>query len=271
MNRSKWDERIRRAGELAAAHPFAADVLRFYEQISGFQKGLYSHIEAACGQQSEKRALGSLRDELDLFLLLPKFREFLSRVETIAPAPIAQAAAELSAQGAGRWQDLLTTYWAAPSDFHPDSVHTEALLAWIFLQPYAEYLADHTQHTAFVGTPHICPFCSGKPQVGVLRQEGDGAKRSLVCTLCSAEWGYRRLVCPSCGEENVEKLAFYTADQFSHVRVEACDTCRHYIKTVDLTKNGHAVPVVDELATIPLNMWAEEHGYVKLQPNLLGI
>jgi FdhE protein len=53
--------------------------------------------------------------------------------------------------------------------------------------------------------------------------------------------------------------------------VEACDTCRHYIKTVDLTKDGHAVPVVDELATMPLNLWAQQHGYVKLQANLLGI
>jgi FdhE protein len=63
----------------------------------------------------------------------------------------------------------------------------------------------------------------------------------------------------------------YSATQFDHVRVEACDTCRRYIKTVDLTKNGHAVPVVDELATMPLNLWAQEHGYLKLQANLLGI
>jgi formate dehydrogenase maturation protein FdhE len=53
--------------------------------------------------------------------------------------------------------------------------------------------------------------------------------------------------------------------------VEACDTCRYYIKTIDLTKNGRAVPVVDELATIPLNLWAHQHGYVKLRANLLGI
>jgi formate dehydrogenase maturation protein FdhE len=63
----------------------------------------------------------------------------------------------------------------------------------------------------------------------------------------------------------------YSAEEFSHVRVEACDTCRYYIKTVNLTKDGRAVPVVDELATIPLNLWATEHGYVKLQNNLLGI
>jgi FdhE protein len=53
--------------------------------------------------------------------------------------------------------------------------------------------------------------------------------------------------------------------------VEACDSCQTYIKSVDLTKNGLAVPVVDELATIALNLWAEENGYRKLQLNLLGM
>ncbi len=89
--------------------------------------------------------------------------------------------------------------------------------------------------------------------------------------MCSTEWPFGRILCPACGEENVEKLSVYTASQFPYVRVEACDTCRRYIKTVDLTKNGHAVPLVDELATIPLNLWAKEHGYTKLQVNLLGL
>jgi FdhE protein len=55
------------------------------------------------------------------------------------------------------------------------------------------------------------------------------------------------------------------------VRVEACESCRCYLKSVDLTVNGLAVPVVDELATVALNLWAEESGYVKLETNLLGL
>ena len=93
----------------------------------------------------------------------------------------------------------------------------------------------------------------------------------MICSLCATEWDYRRVVCPACGEQDDHKLAVYTAKEFSHVRVEACDACHSYIKTVDLTKDGHAVPVVDELATIPLNLWAAEHGYLKLQNNFLGI
>ena len=103
---------------------------------------------------------------------------------------------------------------------------------------------------------------------GILRPEGDGAKRSLLCSFCSMEWEYRRIVCPSCGQEDVERLPIYTTGDFAHIRVEACDACKHFIKTIDLTKNGRAVPVVDELGSLPLTLWAEDKGYRRLQQNL---
>ena len=53
------------------------------------------------------------------------------------------------------------------------------------------------------------------------------------------------------------------------MRVECCEACRCYIKTVDLTKNGLAEPVVDEIAAIPLDLWAQKQGYAKLQRNLM--
>src|SRR6266568_5151354 len=246
MNDGKWDTRIRRAQELAAAHPFASEGLRFYERITGFQRSLYSEIRAACGHVKRVSSPGSLRQELDLFVLLPRFASFLSFVEANAPGPLAQSAGELRAQGTPRAQEVISEFWRSAPGSPSGLSASDELLSWAFLQPYAEYLADYTEPFASVGTPSIC-------------------------ALCSTEWDYRRLVCPACEEEKVEKLAVYSAEEFGHVRVEACDTCRYYIKTVNLTKDGRAVPVVDELATIPLNLWATEHGYVKLQNNLLGI
>ena len=121
------------------------------------------------------------------------------------------------------------------------------------------------------GVQPQCPFCGEKPVAAVLRPEGDGAKRFLLCSLCFTEWEFRRLLCPNCGEEDKDKLPVYTAEEFPHVRVEACDTCRVYLKAVDLTKNGLAVPEVDELASVALDLWAAEHGYSKLQTNLFGM
>jgi formate dehydrogenase accessory protein FdhE len=270
MTTSRWDQRIDRANNLAKAHASASEVLRFYERIVVFQKGLYSDIEAGCGDRKEARAPGMLRDELNLFILLPNFPKFLVFLETIAPAPLAQSACELSAQGAQHWQGVLQASWRA-ADQQPVPSFVEAALSRLFLQPYAEYLADHTRQTPATQLQSVCPLCGERPQAGVLRQEGDGGKRALICSLCSNEWDFRRMLCPACGEENAEKLVIYTADHFQHVRIEACDSCRHYIKTIDLTKNGKAVPVVDELAAIPLSLWAEESGYSKLQANFLGI
>jgi len=270
MTAKKWQRRIERARALALKHPFAAQGLYFYEQLASFQKELYESLGAASGPARTFRMPGSLRDELELIVLLPWFASFLGFVGDIAPPPLAEAAAGLRAAESGRWEEVLDAFWRQEEGVAalPPG---EALLAWTFFQPYAEHLADHTEPLQAVGTPSVCPLCSSRPQVGVLRPLGDGAKRSLVCALCATEWDYRRIVCPACEEENVDKLPVYTAEELPSVRVEACDTCRFYVKTIDMTRDGHAVPVVDELAALPLSLWAAEKGYVKVWPNLMGV
>lgn len=253
MNLAKWDQRIRRAEELTATHPFAADVLRFYQRVATAQTGLYWYLKESSA--------------VHVASLLPKLPEFLLEIESNGPEPIAECAREWKARTPDQSCELLGSYWqssAAASD-------PQALVASLFLQPYAEHLAEQAEIGYGQEIPATCPFCSRKPAVGVLRPEGDGAKRSLICSMCSTEWPCGRILCPACGEQNSGKLAVYSADEFAHVRVEACDSCGCYIKTVDLSKNGRAVPIVDELATIPLNLWAQQQGYVKMQTNLLGI
>jgi formate dehydrogenase maturation protein FdhE len=284
MAQRQWDRRIRRANELGSTYPFAAEGLRFYSRLATFQKSLYAHLQSALGDSPKISSARPLRDELDLFLLLPPFPKFLSLIEQMAPAPLAQAAAGLARQGTPGWQRAIEDFWqgdletplaaGGPDQGREDGADgmrpREQLLAWIFLQPYAEYLADQREVLSVDGAPSSCPLCGGKPIVGVLRSEGDGAKKSLICMLCAHEWGFRRVYCPACGEEREPQMAFYSAPEIAHVRVDVCDTCHSYLKSIDLTKTGLAVPVVDELATIPLDLWAREHGYEKLQINLLG-
>jgi FdhE protein len=100
---------------------------------------------------------------------------------------------------------------------------------------------------------------------------GDGGARSLVCSFCFDEWEFRRIVCPGCGEENDQKLAVFTTSDFDYIRVECCETCKTFIKTVELSKNGRAGPAVDERASAPLDLWAREHGCAKLQSNAFGM
>src|SRR4029077_4274011 len=134
----------------------------------------------------------------------PRFSSFLSLVEQIAPYPLSHSAQGLNSLAGGHWQEILAKFWEADSGSPVNLEPEYALLSWIFLQPYAEYLADHSEWTPPNGTPAVCPLCGGKPQVGALRQEGDGGNRSLICSLCGTEWPYRRIVCPARGEEDVE-------------------------------------------------------------------
>src|SRR6188472_3018518 len=118
---AKWDRRIGRANELAARHPFAAEALGFYARLAGFQKSLYAGLE---GTQ------GSLRGELDLSVLLPWFPPFLSLIADIAPLPLARSATEVRS-------DVLADFWRGEQ-----LTSAETLIAWTFLQPYAERIAD---------------------------------------------------------------------------------------------------------------------------------
>jgi len=270
-DRGRWDKRIERAKELAKDYAFASEILSFYVAIAAFQQSLYAGLKSGFGNGTFPKEDGPFQNCLDLAPLLASFPSLLSLVSRVGTPVLAQAAEELAREDRGYWEDLLSTYWSAEAHVVDDAPATHRFFARAFLQPYAEYCAAQRKMELPRFGPSFCPICSGKPQVGVLREEGHGAKRSLVCSLCLTEWDYGRIICPACGEERFEKLATYTASQFEHVRVEACETCRTYIKTVDLTKNGLAIPEVDELATIPLTLWAEEKGYTKLEPNLLGI
>jgi hypothetical protein len=104
MIHANWDRRIRRATELTSSFPFAAEGLRFYGRVATFQRSLYAEIQKALADSPKISSARPLRDELDLFLLLPNFPGFLSVIQRIAPAPLAQAAAALAQKGPAGWQ-----------------------------------------------------------------------------------------------------------------------------------------------------------------------
>ncbi len=177
----------------------------------------------------------------------------LSLVRRTAPDPTVQPV-----RPGVTWDDLLRG---------ADPMH--AFFARVLLQAGAA--ARVRRNPAPAGVQARCPVCAEKPVAAILRPEGDGGKRFLLCGLCFTEWEHPHMACPNCGEEAKDKLAVHAAEEFPHIRVESCDTCRVYLKSIDLTKDGRAVPEVDELASVVLDLWAVEHGYTKLQPNLFGL
>ena len=252
--RATIDQKIARATELAAAGGEASGLLGFYSELLRFQKPIFEAFQS--------------KGITDVRTLVPYFSGLIELVNRNGPEPLARFASAHLQTAADR-ESLLLVYWEGNAgDASPTPA--DVFFARVLLQPFAESLATRGPIDA-QSDSGTCPFCSHKPAVAALRGEGDGGKRWLVCSLCSTEWEYRRIICPNCREEQKDKLPVYTAAGLEYVRVDACDTCRAYLKSVDLTRNGLAVPVVDELATVVLNIWAEEHDYTKLESNLLGM
>jgi formate dehydrogenase maturation protein FdhE len=261
---SSWQRRIHRAQDLISWHGFAAEILGFYIHLARFQEELNRALSAALPSPAacfDRELAASELSELS-----SRFEAFLSVVQAHGPERMSTLSREMAARGQSFWNDLLREVWTAPS---PSDA--QGLLARAFLQPYAELQRSRCSARRALSALAVCPFCCRKPAVGVLRQMGDGAARSLICSFCLAEWEFRRIVCAGCGEENDRHLSVFTASDFEHIRVECCDSCKTYIKSIDLTKNGHAEPIVDELASAPLDLWACERNYAKLQSNILGM
>lgn len=265
-----YDARIRRAETLSSPYSAATEFLEFYEHVASFQKLLCANIAAAHKGEPKSASPADLRGALDFTVLLPHFRGYLSVIENHAPLALAESARQFALLPSESWIASLEAYWEH-AGIHDQQVGAFAqFLPRAFLQPYAEFRAALMPRASLVATMRLCPICGSRPLLGVLRQEGDGGKRFLLCSFCLQEWEFRRILCPTCGEEAEDKLPVYIAEDSPHIRVEACDTCKFYLRTIDLTKDGNAIPVVDDLAAVPHTLWASEQGYSRLQPNLLG-
>jgi FdhE protein len=135
-----------------------------------------------------------------------------------------------------------------------------------------------------------CPSCGGPPQLSFRTDSGDNlvsGHRKLQCARCAAHWSYSSSACAYCGETGGGQRTVYTEQRdgpqvgrgsaesgagalFPHIRIEACSGCRRYLVDVDLGRDPRAVPEVDELAALPLDLYAAELGLSKITPNLMG-
>lgn len=110
-----------------------------------------------------------------------------------------------------------------------------------------------------------CPFCGSRAGIAHI---ADNGKRKLICHFCWTEWEYPRLKCFNCGSDHTE-YALFEVDRHE-VRIDYCDVCNNYVKTVSFEFSEDPF-VVWDLKTLTLDDWAAEKGYKKPTPSLIGI
>lgn len=141
----------------------------------------------------------------------------------------------------------------------PDAAGLEAVLQQAMRPVLTRSAEAIMARTDFAGwRHHICPLCAGEPDLAVITP---AAERLLICGRCAARWRFDQIACPFCLNEERSKITSL-ASRDGRYRINACDVCQRYIKAYDARRAGRPVmPIVDSVATLPLDAAAIQRGY----------
>ena len=275
-----WEARRNRATTLQQRQPFAAQILSFFRALLPVQEEAF--VEARAVALAPERVVDFVAERV---------------APRVAAVSMESGPAELRASVEQRVREegphAMVAAWMN-GDAQPA---VDRYLARASLSPVLEAL-DGGVAGAFPGPrdERHCPRCGGPPQLSYFDLSSDdlaSGGRRLVCARCHAHWGFPRMTCPGCGETSGSQLPIYSEvgtaagerggvvrglgtaapardAVFPHIRIEGCDRCKSYVLNIDLAAERQAVPLVDEMAALPLDLYARDRGLTKITPNLMG-
>jgi len=280
-----WTDRRRRTAELRRRYSFAGELLDFYGALLVVQQDAFDDARSASPPVAG---------------LVAYVAEMV--VPAVVDVSVAAGPAKLRDVVARRLETTDPRDMVAGWVRGEEQVMVDRYLARASLGPVLEALGPEAAASC-VGLrgPRHCPSCGGPPQLSYFALPSEdlaAGGRFLLCARCHGSWGYARMTCPGCGEDSSSRLPIFSeegtasgergsvirglqgalGDQgggeqravFAHIRIEACDTCRHYLLNIDLAGDPKAVPLVDEMSALPLDLYAREKGFTKTTPNLMG-
>lgn len=104
-----------------------------------------------------------------------------------------------------------------------------------------------------------CPVCGQNPGMAMLNEEG---ARILECRFCCTRWQFARLECPFCRNRDPQLLRYFYADVYPGRRVQVCERCKSYLKTVVVKEVGREVILdLEDIFTIELDHVARREGF----------
>lgn len=132
------------------------------------------------------------------------------------------------------------------------------------LEIYAARLKHHIKFDAW--DQGFCPVCGEPPAIAALQD--DTGKRILICPACRSEWSFQRTQCPFCKNQDQQKLSYLFVENDDKYRIELCDKCRQYLKTIDLRKINTDIDYeIENIVTLHLDIIARDKGYTNSHPD----
>jgi len=134
-----------------------------------------------------------------------------------------------------------------------------SFVAYCSLRPFLSYCADRLSAFRREWDQGCCPICGHAPGIATLDETG---RRHLRCSFCWHRWSFPRSACPFCEVRRPHGGQYLYSESEEELRAELCETCRRYIKTVDVRKAGRPVyPALEQVASLHLDLLARRQGY----------
>jgi len=112
-----------------------------------------------------------------------------------------------------------------------------------------------------------CPICGTPPSLAMIDEEN---KRYIVCTLCESKIPVFRIGCVNCFTKDPTHIDLLVDED--EIRVDLCKVCKSYIKSfkADVFLKFKD-PFLIDLISLPLDVIAQERGYERRSPNVIGL
>jgi formate dehydrogenase maturation protein FdhE len=246
-----FEQRGARAALLASSAGVAQEPLQF--------------ASALCSVQAKVNIDGTLTGRLTKDARHLSLEPILRVAAERGPEQLAIEAEKRLHEDAQTAHTRLLVYWGGGA--------REDYLSRAILQPYAEALRAQNVTPDRIHLRGHCPFCGGFPWISARKAAHDAESgfRYLACSLCGLEWSANRIECAACFEGDPYKLPVFQSDVHTNVRIETCETCRRYIKSIDLTLDARPIPIIDDLLSISMDLWAAGEGNTRIEMGLAGL
>ncbi len=275
-------EQIERAArKLAELRPAYADILTFYAGVFVAQEKNKGEIALDPIQLSPETIAHRLQEGL------PLVEVSKLRFDTAAGASLITQICRLIATHGTEIQDSAEKIAEALDrrEFEPQQLFKGLLEDQdAYLPTTADRIGVDRKHLAFIGYHSIqpavelcavqlathldtdtvrrrsgCPICGSTPGLALLAHEG---RRVLCCSFCRHQWRAPRVFCALCENTRAGQLHYFFSEEEKDLRVDVCDHCRQYLKSVDTRELTRPVfPPLEQVASLHLDMIAAEKGY----------
>ena len=260
--------------------PVYAEIIDFYGKVFEAQEDCKSRIDLEPLQLSEDLRTARARENLSLI----EIKEFVyddtestnlfmticnlsknSNPKLSASAAVIWNAVKKTLKPAELFSGLLEGDEALFENIADElQVEKEVIgyIAYNSLKPSIGACAEQLAVYLGQGEPWLqgfCPICGSAPILSILADEG---RRRLVCSFCWHLWSAKRVHCPYCESSQTKDLHYFYYEEEKDTRVDLCDNCKKYIKTIDSRKTDRLIyPPLEQIASMHLDIKAQELGY----------